>query len=84
LKQARAAIKELEAQDRRAEAAMAAAFACAVAGKPGDAISTLDALLSKAPPGPAGWTLPLEPLLATLRGTPAFDALLVRLAERAK
>jgi DNA-binding winged helix-turn-helix (wHTH) protein/tetratricopeptide (TPR) repeat protein len=84
LKQARAAIKELEGQDRRAEAAMAAAFAYAAAGKGSDAISTLDALLTKAPPGPAGWTLPIEPLLATLRGKPAFDALLVRLAERAK
>ena len=84
LARARAAIEELIGQDRRAEAAMACAFASVVAGKPADAIATLDALLSKAPPGPAGWTLPVEPLLATLRGTPAFDALLTKLADRAK
>jgi DNA-binding winged helix-turn-helix (wHTH) protein/tetratricopeptide (TPR) repeat protein len=84
LKQARAAIKGLEDQDRRAEAAMAAAFAYVVAGKPADAIAILDALLTKAPPGPAGWTLPVEPLLASLRGTAGFEAILVRLADRAR
>ena len=84
LKQARAAITELERQDRRTEAAMAGAFAHAISGRTADAIATLDTLLSHAPPGPAGWTLPVEPLLETLRGTPAFDALLARLADRAK
>lgn len=84
LSQARDAIKELDQQERRAEAAMAGASAHVVAGKPADAVATLDALLSKAPPGPAGWTLPVEPLLAPLRGTPAFDALLSKLADRAK
>jgi hypothetical protein len=84
LTHAYAAIKALEQQGRRAEAAMAAACAHVVARKPTDAIATLDALLSQAPPGPAGWTLPLEPLLAPLRRTPAFDALLTRLADRAK
>lgn len=84
LKQARAAIAELDRQDRRVEGAMAAAFAHAVSGKPANAIATLDALLASAPPGPAGWTLPVEPLLASLRGTPAFDAILKRLAARAR
>ena len=84
LQQARAAIQALEQQDRRAEAAMAAAFAHVASHNADAAISTLDALLSKAPPGPAGWTLPIEPLLASLRRTAAFDALLLKLAERAK
>ncbi len=84
LKQARAAIADLERQERRVEGSMAAAFAHAVSGKTADAIATLDALLANAPPGPAGWTLPVEPLLASLRGTPAFDAILGKLADRAR
>jgi DNA-binding winged helix-turn-helix (wHTH) protein/tetratricopeptide (TPR) repeat protein len=84
LTRARAAIEDLERQDRRTEAAMASAFAHAIARNPDRAIGTLETLLASAPPGPSGWTLPVEPLLATLRGTPAFDAVLARLAERAK
>ena len=64
--------------------ALAAAFAHVVARKPGDALAILDTLLTQAPPGPAGWTLPIEPLLADLRRQAPFEALLARLAARAR
>jgi len=62
---------------------MAAAFCQIVAGDRTGTIETLGQLLSSAPPGAAGWTLPVEPLLAPLRTDPAFQIVLARLAERA-
>ena len=61
---------------------MATAFAHAVAGRDDDAIEVLGTLLKDAPPGFAGWTIPIEPLLAQLKVRPAFGRILSQLAER--
>ena len=79
-----AAIEELRANSRTAEAALSAAFADVHAGRPAEAFATLERLLAEAPPGFAGWTLPVEPFLASLRGEPAFQDLLRTLTERAR
>ena len=78
------ALDELRENGRATEAAMATAFAHTVAGRGDDAIAVLTRLLADAPPGFAGWTIPIEPLLADLRAQPPFRALLTRLAERAR
>jgi DNA-binding winged helix-turn-helix (wHTH) protein/Tfp pilus assembly protein PilF len=77
------ALDELRENGRTAEAAMAAAFAHAVAGHGDEAIAALTTLLADAPPGFAGWTIPIEPLLADLKSRPLFRTVLARLAERA-
>jgi tetratricopeptide (TPR) repeat protein len=74
---------ELRDNGRTAEAAMATAFAHSVAGHGDEAIAALTTLLSDSPPGFAGWTIPIEPLLADLKSRPAFRTVLARLAERA-
>ncbi len=69
------------------EAAMATAFwhvACVACGRPKEAIAALDQMLTVAPPGFAGWTIPVEPFFHTLGAEPAFNTLLTRLAERAR
>jgi len=43
----------------------------------------LDRLLTDAPPGPAGWIVPVDPMLASLRFAPGRATLLARLAARA-
>ncbi len=68
---------------RLAEAAMTAAADVATRGRGDEAIAILERLLVEAPPGFAGWTIPIEPQFAPLHGTPAFDRLLAILAERA-
>jgi tetratricopeptide (TPR) repeat protein len=78
------AVRELRQNDRRTEAAMVTALRHAVTGRPRDAISALDDLLRQTPPGLAGWTIPMEPFLAALRGEPGFDAILHALIERAR
>ena len=55
-----------------------------VRGRPTDAIALLDRLLTEAPPGFPGWTIPIEPLFKPLQAQPEFAALLARLAERAR
>ena len=84
LERARLAIEELRANDRTAEAAIATALSLIVSNRSAEAIGELDQLLANAPPGFAGWTLPIEPLLAPMRSTPQFRAVLARLAERAR
>ena len=77
------AIDELRENGRTAEAALATAFAHTVAGRGDEAIAVLTKLVADAPPGFAGWTIPIEPLLADLKSRPPFRAVLARLAERA-
>jgi hypothetical protein len=62
---------------------MATAFAHVAAGREDKAMAALATLLNDAPPGFAGWTIPIEALLARLTSTPAFRTLLARLADRA-
>jgi len=78
-----AAIDELKRNERHAEAALVAAGAQIVDGQATDAAAALDRLLASAPAGPAGWIIPIDPMLAALREHPAKHALFARLAARA-
>jgi DNA-binding winged helix-turn-helix (wHTH) protein/Flp pilus assembly protein TadD len=78
------AIAELEQHGRTTEAAMATAFAQVAVGRTQQAAATLQRLLDEAPPGYAGWTIPIEPQLESLSGTTAFQSVLDRLAARAE
>jgi len=68
---------------RLGEAGLVSAIESTVAGRFDDANATLERLLTVAPPGQTGWTIPIEPLLTPLHGTPGFDRVLAMLAERA-
>ena len=78
-----AAISQLHQADREVEAALVAAGLKLIDGQTGDALRDLDQLLETAPPGPAGWIIPIDPMLAAIHESPAKQALLSRLAARA-
>ena len=78
-----AAIHELRKSERHAEAALVSAGAQIVQGHTGEAAEALDRLLASSPAGPAGWIIPIDPMLAAIRETPAKQALFARLAARA-
>jgi tetratricopeptide (TPR) repeat protein len=78
------AIDELRANDRTTEASIASALALVAADRHPEAVAVLDQLLSGAPPGFAGWTIPIEPLFSPLRGDPLFAAILAQLSARAR
>jgi DNA-binding winged helix-turn-helix (wHTH) protein/Flp pilus assembly protein TadD len=84
LERAQRAIGDLRASGRTAEAAIAVALSHVVGGRSAEAIEALDRLLADAPPGFAGWTIPIEPLLAPIRGIDSSRAVLSRLAARAR
>jgi hypothetical protein len=63
---------------------MVTAFVHVISGRRPEAIATLDSLLSEAPPGFAGWTIPVEPLFAVLRNDQGFQSVLTRLVDRAR
>jgi len=73
----------LKRSERHAEAALVAAGAQIVDGQAAEAAAALDRLLASAPAGPAGWIIPIDPMLAALREHPAKHALFARLAARA-
>jgi DNA-binding winged helix-turn-helix (wHTH) protein len=77
------AIAELTRGHRRSEAAIVSAADLVARGRGGEASAMLEQLLITAPPGFAGWTIPIDPLLAPLRGSAAFERVLAILAERA-
>jgi len=78
------AIEELGRGGRAAEAAMAQAYWHVAAGQTSDAVDVLTRLLSDAPAGAAGWTLPVEPWFAPIRETAEGRAILAALAARAR
>jgi DNA-binding winged helix-turn-helix (wHTH) protein/tetratricopeptide (TPR) repeat protein len=84
LARAEQAIEELKRGGRSTESAMARAYAHVVSGRAADALDVLTRLLDQAPPGSAGWTLPVEPWFAPLRQTPDGRAILAKLAARAR
>ena len=84
LTQAREEIDALGASNRPVDAHMALAQWHMITGRPEDAIATLSAMLEQAPAGHAGWTIPVEPWLADVRGSGAFATVLQRLAQRAQ
>jgi len=81
---AAAAIESLRRGGRGGEAAIVEAFLLAVRDKRDEAVLALHRLLDKAESSFTGWTIPVEPLLDRLRGTPAFASVLSKLTERAR
>jgi tetratricopeptide (TPR) repeat protein len=77
------AIEELTRSERHAEAALVTAGAEIVRGETDQASRTLDRLLTTAPAGPAGWIIPIDPMLAAIHENPAKPALFAKLAARA-
>jgi DNA-binding winged helix-turn-helix (wHTH) protein len=77
------AIVDLTRSGRHAEAALVTAGAQIVRGEAQAAVETLDRLLTSAPQGPAGWIIPVDPMLSSLHQSPGKQALFARLAARA-
>ena len=48
-----------------------------------DAVRTLDRLLRSSPTGPAGWIIPIDPMLASIREPLEKSGLFAKLAARA-
>jgi DNA-binding winged helix-turn-helix (wHTH) protein/tetratricopeptide (TPR) repeat protein len=71
------------ARTRPIEAAIVRGQLLAARGDVAGSAAALARLLAEAPPGFAGWTLPVEPFLRELHGTQAFTEVLERLAARA-
>jgi DNA-binding winged helix-turn-helix (wHTH) protein/Flp pilus assembly protein TadD len=69
---------------RPVEAALVRAQVFTGRGDYDSAMASLAAMLDAAPPGFAGWTIPVEPLLKELHQTQGFAGILTRLAERAR
>jgi DNA-binding winged helix-turn-helix (wHTH) protein len=77
------AIQELVAGERMGEAALVKAAALIARGDADDACRVLQQLLETAPPGQAGWMIPIDPALAPLRTHPHYPDLMALLAARA-
>ena len=76
-------IAELRSGDRVIELALVSAGAHAMRGQVSEAIAVLDHLLTTVPTGPAGWIIPVDPMLQSLSSAPGFNGLLSKLAARA-
>lgn len=83
-RKASAAIDALRKGGRSGEATLAEALLHAVRGRPDAAMTCLQTLLDRPEMPFSGWTIPVEPLLHSLRATPVFQPVLSRLAERAR
>ena len=77
-------IRELVAGGRKIAAETARAHWLVVSGEPDAACQTLLRMIDAAPVGTAGWNLPVEPWLASIRNTPACQRVFERLKERAR
>jgi DNA-binding winged helix-turn-helix (wHTH) protein/predicted Zn-dependent protease len=77
-----AAIEELARSERATEAALVRAGARIADGDIDGAVVELDRWLSAAPPGSAGWIIPIDPMLAAAREHPGKQALFAKLAAR--
>ena len=76
-------IAELVAGHRLVEAAIIRAAAEVSRGEADAACATLEHLLESAPPGQAGWQIPIDPALAPLRSHPNYPRIVALLAARA-
>ncbi|HUE86044.1 MAG TPA: transcriptional regulator [Vicinamibacterales bacterium] len=83
LPQIGATIAELAAGHRVIEAAIVRAAAEISQGQADTACATLEQLLVSAPPGQAGWQIPIDPALAPLRSHPHYPRIVALLAARA-
>ena len=77
------AIAALHQHGRDVEAALVAAGMKIAGGGIAEAMTALDRLLETAPPGAAGWIIPVDPMLAPIRENPGKTTLFSRLAARA-
>ena len=77
------AIEELRRGERHVEAALVVAGAHLARFDNAGALEALDRLLSSAPAGPAGWIIPIDPMLAGIREQPEKLGLFAKLAARA-
>ena len=66
------------------QAGLARGALLAIQGDAAQAATVLDQVLTAAPPGFAGWQLPIQPFLRDVAETPPIRAVLGRLAERAR
>jgi tetratricopeptide (TPR) repeat protein len=82
LDRAEAAVAVLD-RTKPVEAAMVRAQLHAVRGDRAAVASTLDGLLATAPPGFAGWTIPVEPHLRQTADSKDLTEISARLADRA-
>ena len=76
-------IAELMRGERATEAALVTAGARIFGGHPDEAIDVLDRLLTESPAGPAGWIMPIDPMLSQLHESSQWPVLLEKLAARA-
>jgi DNA-binding winged helix-turn-helix (wHTH) protein/tetratricopeptide (TPR) repeat protein len=81
---AKSAIDALRRGGRRSEATLAEAFLHTVQGRPAEALDALRPLVERPELPFSGWTIPIEPLFAPLRGRAAFQAIAARVAENAR
>jgi tetratricopeptide (TPR) repeat protein len=76
-------IAELMRGERHVEAALVSAGQRIVEGQTAAAMTLLDRMLADAPAGPAGWIIPVDPMLEAIRVAPGYPELLAKLAARA-
>ncbi len=76
-------IEELRSGGRIVELSLVSAGAHSVRGEAAAALRVLDQLLITASPGPAGWIIPVDPMLRAVRTAPGADGLFAKLAARA-
>ena len=74
---------ELRRGERHIEAALVLAGQRIVEGRIAEATALLDGVLTDAPAGPAGWIIPVDPMLEAIRLAPGYPELLAKLAARA-
>ena len=74
---------ELERSGRDIEASLVEAGERCVLGRVNEAVEVLDRMLTLAPVGPAGWIIPVDPMLAAVRYVPGREGILAKLAARA-
>jgi DNA-binding winged helix-turn-helix (wHTH) protein/Tfp pilus assembly protein PilF len=84
LSKAAVAIDALRRGGRSSEALMAESMLQIARGEPDRAIASLHTLVDRPEQPFSGWTIPIEPLLASVQTHPEFRRLLTRLAERAR
>jgi tetratricopeptide (TPR) repeat protein len=78
------AIEALRQGGRGGEATLAEAFLHTVHGRGAEAVEGLRRLVERQALPFAGWTIPVEPLLAPLRRLPGFEAVRARLADNTR
>lgn len=77
------AVVELREGQRLIEAALVMAAAHAARGNLASGCAILEQMLHSAPPGQAGWLIPVDPALEPLRAAPEFARVAALLASRA-